>query len=135
MKRSGRPRKKDAILESRFILEGRPFFSPEAQLKPWISDSPGKRFQPEPKKPRLKMDATLSRFLVFGLAPGTISGSDRIHKAMSALGQQGEAKADIAKALAYPRALAQRPSTSRPNLPPGLSRTKRGRPAVSGEAS
>ena len=41
--------------------------------------------QPEPKKPRLKMDATLSRFLVFGLAPGAISGSDRIHNAMSAL--------------------------------------------------
>jgi hypothetical protein len=57
-------RKKDPI------WEGRPFFSPEAQLKPWISDSRGKRFQPEPKKkPRLKMDATLSRFLVFGLAP------------------------------------------------------------------
>ena|SRR5215469_3231437 len=79
MKRSGRPRKKDGI------LEGRPFFSPEAQLKPWSSDSPGKRFQPEPKKPRLKMDALLSRFLVFGLAPRAISGSDRIHNAMSAL--------------------------------------------------
>jgi hypothetical protein len=79
MKRTGRPRKKDAI------LEGKPFFSPEAQLRPWSSDSPGKRFQPEPKKPRLKMDATLSRFLVFGLAPGAISGSDRIHNAMSAL--------------------------------------------------
>jgi len=64
MKRNGRPRKKDSI------LEGKPFFSPQAQLKPWISNSPGKRFQPQPKKPRLKMDATLSRFLVFGLAPG-----------------------------------------------------------------
>ena len=75
-----------------------------------------------------------------GLAPGAIPGSDRIHKAMSALGQQGEAKADIAKALAYQRALAQRPSTSRPNVPPsgmslGLSGTKRGSLAISGEAS